>query len=246
MKRPVKVLCAQCERLLDLEVYRVEGPVLVITCSRCGAESRVEQVAQAASQVSGAQARPASMPPRVSLASTEGGSNVVVLRTAGHEAVQSAAKAADEGPCSVPEGLCPQCIAPRGATPSCPHCGVLYESFDETMVQLPQWLHEEWVQVLRDWANEAKHSQLRRMAQQGEALAALGRLYRLRQAAVPEDPVAAEGRADVLRLAAMGIALRPVNEDEMDRRRRVMLVGMCLALIFIVALGLLVGLTRPR
>ena len=141
--------------------------------------------------------------------------------------------------------MCPKCIAPRSAAASCPHCGILFESFDESSVLLPKWLREEWVAVLRDWGNELKHSQLRRKAQQSEALAALGRLYRLRQSFVPEDPVAEEGRADVLRLAAVAISFRPGGEDHIEQRKRVVLVGIISVLTFLVVLALLVQLARP-
>lgn len=237
----MKVLCPQCERLIALEVFRVDGPVLIITCAKCGAESRVENVSvsAAASNTSSAPSRPPSQPPRVSLASTEGGSNVVVLRTAGHEAVQKAAKAADEGPFTIPDGVCPKCIARRAGAPSCPHCGILFETFDEASVLPAKWLREDWVEVLRDWNNQTLHTQLRRKAQQADALAAVGRLYRLRQAFVPEDPVAEEGRADVLRMAAAGISFRPAPSiDDAERRKRVALVGTLLVvtaiLIFVV------------
>lgn len=225
---PVKVLCPQCERLISLEAFRVDGPVLIITCTRCGAESRAENVStpEAAAVASSASpSRSPSLPPRVSLASTEGGSNVVVLRTAGHEATQKAAQAAEEGPFTIPEGVCPKCIARRADTPSCPHCGILFESFDEATVLPPKWLREEWVEVLRDWGSEAKHAQLRRKAQQADALAAVGRLYRLRQAFVPADPVAQEGLADVLRLAAVSLSFRPPAGDEGERRKKAVLVG---------------------
>jgi hypothetical protein len=239
MKSLVKVLCPHCDRLIALEVFRVEGEALIITCAKCGTESRVESAAAAVTQVA-TQGRSSSMPPRVSLASTEGGSNVVVLRTAGHEAAQKAARAADEGPFVIPEGVCPRCIAPRAATPSCPHCGILFESFDEASVLPPKWLREEWVEVLRDWGNELKHTQLRRKAQQTDGLAAVGRLYRLRQASVPEDPVAAEGRADVLRLAAVAMSFRPAASDEEleQRRRKVVLWSVSLVVIVILGLGL--------
>lgn len=244
----MKVLCPQCERLISLEVFRVDGPALIITCAKCGAESRVESVpaaAVAAGQASSAPPRPASLPPRVSLASTDGGSNVVVLRTAGHEAVQKAAKAADEGPFLVPDDVCPKCIGARSSAPSCPHCGILFESFDESAVLLPKWLREEWVALLRDWANEPKHVQLRRKAQQLDGLAALGRLYRVRQAFVPEDPIAAEGRADVLRLAAMAINFSPPMEDLDARRKRAVMVGIVSVFVFLCMLALLVQLIRP-
>lgn len=244
----VKVLCPQCERLLELETFRVDGAALIITCTRCGVESRVQSVAAAASQASssGGSVRAPSHPPRVSLASTDGSSNVVVLRTVSHEATQKAAKAADEGPFVVPEGVCPKCIAPRSPTSSCPQCGILYESFDEAAVLLPKWLREEWVELLRDWANESKHSQLRRKAQQVDALAALGRLYRVRQAFVPEDPVAEEGRADVLRLAAVAISFRPAKDDETERRKRVVLISIVSVLAFLAVLALLIQLSPDR
>lgn len=240
------MLCPQCERLLELEVFRVDGPALIITCSRCGIENRVERVSAAASQVSGGSAtRAPSLPPRVSLASTEGGSNVVVLRTVSHEATQKAARAADEGPFAVPEGVCPKCISARIATSSCPHCGILYESFDEAQVLLPPWLREEWVAVLRDWANESKHSLLRRKAQQVDALAMLGRLYRVRQAFVPEDPVAEEGRADVLRLAAVAISFKPAKDDETERRKRVVLISIVAVVVILFVLASLILLSLP-
>ena len=236
MRGPVKFLCPDCERLISLEVFRVEGPALVVTCQKCGAQSRAESLPSAASRP----ARPVTLPPRFSLESTQGSSNVVVLRTAGHEATQKAARAADEGPFVLPEGVCPKCIAPRATTPSCPYCGILFESFDEATVLPPKWLRDEWVEVLRDWGNDAKHSQLRRTAQQSDALAAVGRLYRLRQAFVPEDPVAEEGRADVLRLAAAAISLRSAPDmEEQHRRKKVVLVSAVLVFTFLVSIVLL-------
>jgi hypothetical protein len=248
----VKVLCPHCERLISLEVFRTEGAALIITCSKCGVESRVEpaqaaqstEVAQVA-QVASAPRAP-SFAPRVSLASTEGASNVVVLRTAGHEAVQKAAKAADEAPFQLPEGVCPKCIAPKSPAASCPHCGILFESFDEATILLPKWLREAWVEQLRDWGNEAKHVQLRRKAQQLDALAMLGRLYRLRQAMVPEDPIAAEGRADVLKLAAGSISFRPPQDDELERRKKTVLIAILAVLAFLGLLAVLAMLARPH
>jgi hypothetical protein len=232
---PVKVLCPQCERLIALEVFRAEGSALIITCGKCGAESRVEGAPAGSTPA----VRAPSLPPRVSLESTSGGSNVVVLRTAGHEAAQKAARAAEEGPFTIPDGVCPKCIAPRAATPSCPHCGILFESFDEATVLPPKWLRDDWVEVLRDWGDEAKHAQLRRKAQQVDALAAVGRLYRLRQSIVPEDPVAEEGRADVLRLAAVTMSFRPPQDDFVERRKKIMLGSALAVVTLILALGLL-------
>lgn len=238
----MKVLCPQCERLISLERFRLDGAALIITCTKCDAQTRVEaaQVLESAAVAAPAPlpSRPISAPPRVSLASMEGASNVVMLRTAGHEAVQKAALAADENPFAVPEGVCPKCIARRGETSACAHCGIHFENVDEAMLLPPKWLRDDWIELLRDWGNETKHGQLRRKAQQAEALAAVGRLYRLRQAFVPEDPVAETGRSEVLRMAAVAISFRPSSMDEGDQRKKVILIGAFVVLTAL--LGLMV------
>jgi len=241
----VKVLCPECERLISLERFRLDGAALVVTCGKCGAESRVEPavVATAAAAPVPSPSSPPRGPapvPRVSLASTAGGSNVVVLRTAGHEAVQKAAASADGAPFAIPDGVCPKCIARRSSAPECPHCGIRFENFDEATVLPVKWLRDEWVELLRDWGNEAKHALLRRKAQQVDALAAVARLYRLRQSAVPEDPVAAEGLNDILRLAAVPIGL-PRPQEDLSERRRAMVLG---SIVLLVAIALGVVLLR--
>ncbi len=241
MKRTVKILCPRCERLLPLTTFRLEGAALLVTCGGCGVETRIEQPgAQLA--MPAAPSRPVSQPPRVSLASTDGGSNVVVLRTAGHEAVAKAAASADQSPFAVPDAVCPRCIAPRAQANECPHCGISFERYEESMTLPPRWLRDDWVALLRDWGNDAKHVQLRRKAQQLDSLAAVGRLYRVRLAYVPEDPMAAEGRADVLRLASVPMAFAPPDEVTNTRRRNV-LFGLGGLFIVVVVLMLLRSLT---
>lgn len=216
----MKTLCPHCERLLPVSQFRVEGAVLVVTCSACGAEARSEEPRALAAPG----AVSFSAPPRVSLASVDGASNVVVLRTAGHEAIAKAALAAEAAePFLPPETVCPRCISPRGDTPECAHCGVRFEGYDEALANPPRWLREEWLGLLRDWGNEAKHAQVRRKAQQLESLAAVGRLYRLRLVAVPEDPIAAQGREDVLRLAAVPMSYG-APDDSIERRRRIVTI----------------------
>lgn len=242
MKGGVKILCPHCERLLAVTQFRVEGGVLVVTCSACGAESRSEEARLAAPAAMTFQASPP--PSRVSLASVEGASNVVVLRTAGHDAVNKAAIAADlPEPFLAPPNVCPRCVSPRTGAEECPHCGVRFEGYEEALSMPPRWLRDEWLQLLRDWGNEAKHAQLRRKAQQLEALAAVGRLYRLRLVAVPEDPIAAQGREDVLRLAAV-----PMNygtsDDTLEQRKRIITLSVVAVVALLVSLALWV-LVRP-
>lgn len=230
----MKILCPHCERLLPVSQFRVEGGVLVVTCSACGAESRSEEPRALAAP--GSVAFPA--PPRISLASVEGASNVVVLRTAGHEAVGKAAIAADlPQPFLAPPTVCPRCIGPRTGASECPHCGVRFEGYDEALSMPPRWLRDEWLSLLRDWGNEGKHVQVRRKAQQLDALAAVGRLYRLRLVAVPEDPIAAQGREDVLRLAAVPMSYGG-PDDLVERRRRIITfvgVGVAALLLLLTA-----------
>lgn len=255
----MKVLCPACERLLPLERFALEDGVLVVTCSRCGVATRVEaRAAEAAPLGAVAAGAPATdlaepaavlrsaMPtgaptlaaPRVSLASTPGASNVVVLRTAGHEAVQKAAAAADEGPFTVPDGVCPKCLATRAADrETCPHCGIDFARFEEASVLPPTWLREAWVELLRDWGNEKLHAQLRRKAQQADVLPSIGRLYRIRQAWVPEDPIAEEGRADILRLAAMSISFRPSQEDTAQKRKWIVIGAVAMCAVFLLYLA---------
>jgi len=235
----VKVLCPACERLITLEAFHLDGEVLVVTCSRCGEASRVERTEEPSSTASPPVPAPVRMPApqRMSLASTSGGSNVVVLRTSSHEAVQKAADAADTGPFEIPEGVCPKCIARKSPAAECPHCGIRFASFDEAAVLPVKWLHEDWVGVLHDWGNESKHTLLRRKAQQADALASVARLYRLRQAAVPEDPVAAEALSDIVRLAAVPIGLPRTNPDLAEKRRTLLLASI-VALLMVLLVGL--------
>lgn len=236
----MKVLCPTCERLLALEHFRVEGSTLVVTCSKCGAEARVgPAVEAAATPAPSTVVPPVREPPRVSLASASGASNVVVLRTASHDAVARAA-AAVESPFAIPEGLCPKCVArKRDGVEECPHCGVRFELFEEATVLPPKLLREEWVSVLQDWGNDAKHQQLRRKAQQLDALASVGRLYRLRQANFPEDPFAAEALNDILRLAAVPIGLPRPDDAGAEQRKRVVTIAVVVTALFL--LVLLVG-----
>lgn len=230
----MKFLCSHCDRLLPLETFRLEGAALVVTCATCGGESRVEPAAALAAAPTGAASaavattpEPARAPPKLSLASVAGASNVVVLRTASHDAVQRAAEAA-AAPFAIPEGLCPKCLARKGAAASCPHCGVTYDVFEEATVLPPKFLRDEWVTLLGDWGNETLHAQFRRKAQQVDSLPAVGRLYRLRQAHFPEDPLAAEALTDILRLASVPMAL-PRSDDATPQWKKVLLVALGLA-----------------
>lgn len=235
----MKVLCPQCERLLELEKFRVDGAALIVTCTRCNTETRVEAgapVAEPAKVEPKPEPFAVRAPPRVSLASTPGASNVVVLRTASHDAIARAASAA-EAPFAIPEGLCPKCVArKREGVDECPHCGVRYELFEEATALPPKPLREEWVELLQDWGNDGKHQALRRKAQQLDALAQVGRLYRLRQANFPEDPFAAEALTDILRLAAVPMGIPRSDEAGAEQRKKILTVVFVVTMLFLAVL----------
>ena len=229
----MKVLCPACDRLIDLERFHVEGTTLVVTCGRCEMISRVQAVDTATSMPTPAPATRGA--PRVTL-SSDGASNVLVLRSASHDAVVRAAQAAVQAALTVPDDRCPRCIAPRTAAANCPQCGISY-AVDPATFAPPAWLDTDWRALLGDWGSESRHQALREKARRADALADVGRLYRVRLAVTPDDPFATNGLSEVLRLAAMAIALRP---DDSEARKamttRAVLVSVVVVLVLISAL----------
>jgi hypothetical protein len=132
-------------------------------------------------------------------------SNVLTLRTSATDAVERAAQSAAQ-PFAVPDGLCPKCLARRGAELSCAHCGLDFGRVTTGTFAVAPWLDERWRALLLDWSNDAFHSTTRADAASRGALPELGRLYRLRLAWFPDDPWAETGREEVLRLAASAVA----------------------------------------
>jgi hypothetical protein len=189
---PVKFLCTSCNRLLELERFRLDGATLVVTCE-CGAESRavpasVPAPAPVAPARVGVAAAPAPAAPR--------GSPTV-------EAIASAARAAQGSPFAVPPGHCPKCISRRLAeAPACPSCGLVFAQA-QSGFEPSDWLKARWLSLLASWGDDARHEALRAEAMDKGELAELGRLYRLRLAELPGDPYAVRGRDEVLRLAVL-------------------------------------------
>lgn len=230
----MKFLCPKCERLVDLRDFSLEGSTLVITCSACGSAARVASPsAPPVAMVS--PPAPVERPP-LQLQSF-GASNVVALRSPGSDAIAAAADAAKNGPFRVPEGRCPKCVAPKPPTgAACPQCGLVFAQFSPENVQPEAWLEQAWVDLLSDWGNEQRHTEIRIRAQAEQALASVGRLYRLRLAAHPEDPYAQRGRDEVLRMALVpGAKLEPpsVALTKLDPKWKYVMAGVVLVLSLI-------------
>lgn len=219
----VKFLCSSCNRLLDVQRFRVEGAVLIISCVECGGESRAISA--------GGNGQPAPPP-----------ANVTPLRAV---PVEESALPVKENPFEVPAGHCPKCISKRSAQAhACPTCGLVFAQASGEAFTPSEWLMGEWVQLLRDWGNDDHHEQLRSEAMNKGELAEVGRLYRLRLAEQPADPRAVRGRDEVLRLAVLpSLQLqRPGKgglEGEVPRWKYIALSVVILACL--VAIYLLVG-----
>jgi len=175
----------------------------------------------------------------VALVSSPHASNVVTLKTATTEAVQRAAEAVPAA-FEVPPGHCPKCVAIRGPGPSCPACGLSFDAFRPAMVEVPAWLKSGWVELLRDWGNDARHERLRTAASGRGALPELGRLYRLRLASVPDDPWASSGREEVQRLAQAAVAanLSTSRAPDGPGSRRWLLIVVVLAVAALASVAL--------
>ncbi len=223
----VKILCPACEGMSRVQAFRVEGNRLFLTCARCGVESMVDV---AESPTLSAPVAPFS-PPRVpspSLAPSPVPSapaeppRVVPLRpVAVGDAVRLAADAArSPDPFAVPDDRCPKCVGPRPAAAHfCPHCGLAWANFRPEQVEFPDELRAAFLHAMAQWDEPSRHDAALALATRTGQLPALGRLYRLRLAAAPLDPVAQRGREEVLRRASAGSeVLRTLPRDEASPR----------------------------
>ncbi len=252
----MKYLCEACERLIPPAAFRVEQGVLVMTCSRCGGDTRGEEplaVVRADGAVQtepgagwpdmGAQVAPRrAEPPR-----TEGAAalNVVPLRPTGDQ-VRTAAELARSGDAfSVPQGFCPKCVGVRRESAStCPHCGLEFINFRPEEHQPSPALEEDWLEVLQRWDDPAVHDRMLSKASARGELVSVGRLYRIRLAQVPDDLYARRGREEVMRLAAASAstALTPSAPGDRKQRMRMAAVGFILVLALTVFISLVLRL----
>lgn len=200
----MKFLCVGCNRLLDVERFRIDAGVLVVTCTGCGVENRAGQ----------ARAAPVAAAPLM-LAPV---ATVTPLRTPTAEAIASAAVVSDDKAFEVPAGHCPKCISRRVRDAlACPSCGLVFAQSPGGGFQPSDWLKGEWLALLQAWGDEGRHEALRNEAMTKAELAELGRLYRLRMAESKEDPYAKRGLEEVLRLAVLPqVALKQLKGGEAE------------------------------
>lgn len=197
----MRYLCDSCERLAPPAAFRVEMGVLVITCARCGQESRARPEEALVAAVAETQAE-ASQPAPALRSNTAPALKVVTLRPSEEQVREAAALARSEDPFAVPPDFCPKCISVRkeGAE-SCASCGLVYANFDPGEQRASDSLRAAWLSVLERWDDRDAHDRLLSLAVGQGELAAAGRLYRIRLAQASDDVYAQRGRDEVLRLA---------------------------------------------
>lgn len=224
----MKFLCVGCNRLLDVERFRIDSGVLVVTCTGCGAENRAGQARAAPAVAAPLAATPAPLAP------------VTPLRTPTAEAIARAAVVSNDQAFEVPAGHCPKCISRRVRDAlACPSCGLVFAQSPGGGFQPSEWLKGEWLALLQAWGDEGRHEALRNEAMTKEELAELGRLYRLRLAEAKDDPYAKRGLDEVLRLAVLPqLAMKQLKggEAEVPRWKYVALSAIivgCLVALFI-------------
>lgn len=196
----MKYLCESCDRLAEPARLRRESGALVLSCSKCGAETRAAwaeaEAEPAAAAVSRATAPAASPAPAAS--------RVVALHAV------PPLGAMGEDPFVVPEDRCPKCVAPRppGGL-SCHSCGLVFANFVAAESAPSAELQAAWKELAARWDDLSTHDRVLAGAAVRGELAAAGRLYRIHLARQPRDPMAARGRDEVIRLAATTSPLRP-------------------------------------
>ncbi|MBN1210025.1 MAG: hypothetical protein JXB05_34555 [Myxococcaceae bacterium] len=234
----MRFLCDACERLAPPAAFRVEAGVLVMTCARCGQESRArpEEALVAAVAQAGPQQPSAEPSPRIVPAPSL---KVVALRPSEEQVRDAAALARSGDPFAVPEGFCPKCIAARreGAE-SCASCGLTFAHFDAGEYLPSEPLRTAWLSVLERWDDRDAHDRLLSLAVGRGELAMAGRLYRIRLAQAPDDLYAQRGRDEVVRLAtASPVSFAPAAASSSSGRGQ--LVAGLLFFFILLVVGLL-------
>jgi hypothetical protein len=226
----MRYLCDSCERLAPPAAFRVELGVLVMTCARCGQESRARPEEALVAAVAQTQAE-ASQPAPAPRSNTAPALKVVTLRPSEERVREAAALARSEDPFAVPAGFCPKCISVRKeGVESCASCGLVYAIFDPNEQRVSEPLRAAWLSVLERWDDRDAHDRLLSLAVGQGELAAVGRLYRIRLAQAPDDVYAQRGRDEVLRLAtASQAAFKPTTSPVSGRAQVV--VGVFLFLL---------------
>jgi hypothetical protein len=192
--------CAPCDGRVSASGFRTEEGRLVLTCSRCGAET----------VASGPAAGPGRSTDAVWV--TDDGELVFP-----HDEAAAPRRVVD--PYTPAAGYCVRCIAPARPGPSCSSCGALYSLPPPTNLLPSLHLRRAWQKLVAHWEDPPGHAQAMQLAQSRNELGALGRLYRIWLTYFPEDATAAHGRDEVVRLASIPIIVATTVQKPLAARR---------------------------
>lgn len=236
----MKFQCEACERLIPLEVFRVEAGVLAVTCGRCGAESLARMassyaVGAASLPAEGAGVTPGSPPPQEAPAAPRASSPA--LRVVRAPEVPLTGEALFEPP----PGTCPKCVSPRREdAESCAHCGLVYVNFNPDEHRPSEVLADAWQALAARWDDWDAHDRLMTLAMGRGELAMLGRLYRVRLARAPDDAMAQRGRDELVRRATLAVpATSETALGPSPAQKRMKTLGMVVVLLVLLALAAL-------
>jgi hypothetical protein len=175
--------------------FRVEAGQLVLVCTQCAAETTSEAAAgitQTQQRAANAPAPAAPTPPAPAAPKTQ---KVVALHKAPERVVPVT---------EAPEGFCPKCVAARTLTDvHCKACGLQFEKYVASEHRPSALLADTWEALAQRWGDGSAHDAFLSAALARGELAQAGRLYRIRLAHAPNDPMAVRAREEVLRMAAL-------------------------------------------
>jgi hypothetical protein len=148
----------------------------------------------------------------------------------------ASASATTGDPFMPPPGYCPKCIGVwRDGAVVCPFCGLEYARFRGEDFEPSTALYSTWQGVWQLWESKSAHDKVLSLASERGELALLGRLYRIRQAYFPDDPMAKRGREEVLRLASAGSGLMPSEKPDKRTKMKTAMLGVVFFVLLIIA-----------
>lgn len=122
----------------------------------------------------------------------------------------------------IPPGHCPKCITPRTTQALiCNACGLVFANFRAEEHQPSAALESAWRGLEERWSKQEEHDKFLQMAFNMNELARAGRLYRIRLAAIPDDPQAKVALESMVRMASTAAAAAAKTDPgELQRNRR--------------------------
>jgi hypothetical protein len=140
----------------------------------------------------------------------------------------------------IPPGHCPKCITPR--TPQaliCNACGLVFANFRAEEHQPSAALESAWRGLEERWSRQEEHEKFLQMAFNMDELARAGRLYRIRLAAVPDDPQAKVALESMVRMASTAAAAAAKTDPAEVQRNRRKVLAVSAMLFFVVPIAVL-------